>query len=178
MHFQPKLLWVRAFAEIYDPMAALETLELLLENHENAELCMVGPEKDSSFKKCKTYAREKNLPVTFTGFLEKKEWLQLSENFDIFLNTTTIDNTPVSVIEAMALGLPVVSTNVGGIPYLIDDQAQGLLVPSRAPAAMAEAVKELITHPEKARKLAFSAREKVEEFDWNLVKKKWAKILS
>lgn len=175
---QPKLLWLRAFADIYDPMTAIKTLEILLEKYEQAELCMVGPDKDESYKKCLSYVEENALPVTFMGKLEKNRWHPLSQKYDIFLNTSTIDNTPVSVIEAMALGLPVVSTNVGGIPYLIGDRYQGILVPPGNPSAMARAVDELITHPEKARKLASSARQKVEEFDWNLVKNKWAEVLS
>ena len=49
---------------------------------------------------------------------------------DVFLNTTNYDNTPVSVLEAMACGLPLVSTNVGGIPYLLEDGKTALLAPS------------------------------------------------
>lgn len=175
---QPKLLWVRAFANIYDPMSAIKTLELLFEKYEQAELCMVGPEKDETFKKCQAYVEEKALPVSFPGKLDKSRWHQLSQEYDIFLNTSTVDNTPVSVIEAMALGLPVVSTNVGGIPYLITDGHHGVLVPPNDPAAMANAVEELLSHPEKTHDRAISAREKVEEFDWDIVKKQWVELLS
>ena len=62
-------------------------------------------------------------------------------NGDIFLNTTGVDNAPVSVVEAMACGLCVVSTNVGGIPYLLEHEYDSLLVPSNDPAAMATAVR-------------------------------------
>ena len=55
--------------------------------------------KDGSFEKCRTYARKHKLPVHFTGKLEKNEWHQLSEECDVFINTSTIDNTPVSIIE-------------------------------------------------------------------------------
>lgn len=176
--FQPKLLWVRAFAGIYDPMSAIQTLELLLERYEDAKLCMVGPEKDDSFKECWDYVSKKNLPVTFTGILTKSEWHSLSENYDIFLNTSTVDNTPVSVIEAMALGLPVVSTAVGGIPVLLEDQRTGLLVPANNSPAMANAVEYLLSHPENAKQISISARQEVEKFDWNSVKDLWTEVLS
>jgi glycosyltransferase involved in cell wall biosynthesis len=173
----PKLLWVRAFADIYNPMMALKVLEILLKSYPNSVLSMVGPEKDHSFEACKAYAKTQNLPVTFTGQLSKTEWLNYSKNFDIFINTTTVDNTPVSVIEAMALGLPVVSTDVGGLPYLIENSQNGLLVKSKDTKAMIDAVSDLIEQPESAHALTLNARKMVEGFDWNVVKKEWESVL-
>ena len=123
-----KILWVRAFDKIYNPKLALETLELLIADFPDAELCMIGPDKDGSLNELSDLARKNSLPVTFRGKMSKVEWIDISKDFDVFLNTTNFDNTPVSLIEAMALGLPVVSTNVGGIPYLIEDQCNGVLV--------------------------------------------------
>ena len=60
--------------------------------------------------------------------------------FDIFLNTTFVDNTPVSVLEAMACGLCVVSTDVGGLSFLLEHEGDALLVPPDNPKAMAAAV--------------------------------------
>ncbi len=175
---QPKLLWVRAFADIYNPMMAMKVLEHLLKTHPNAILSMVGPAKDHSFKACKTYAETHNLPVTFTGQLPKKDWIDYAKDFDVFINTTTVDNTPVSVIEAMALGLPVVSTNVGGMPYLIQNQHQGILVNSKDSMAMTEAVSQFIEQPELAYRLSLNARNRVEGFDWEVVKREWEKVLN
>ena len=80
---------------------------------------MVGPDKDGSLEKTKQYAKEKGVlhRVRFTGGLSKTEWIELSKDYNIFINTTNVDNTPVSVMEAMALGFPVISTNVGGVPF-------------------------------------------------------------
>ena len=114
-NIQPKLLWVRSFSEIYNPLLALDVLTLLRSKGYDATLTMVGPSKDTTFEQCTTRAKKENLPVTFTGMLTKEAWISLSEAHDIFINTTNFDNTPVSVMEAMALGLPVVSTNVGGL---------------------------------------------------------------
>ena len=173
----PKLLWVRAFDEIYNPMLALQVLELLLEKYPQAELCMIGPVKDESWNNCRRYALQKKLPVKFAGKLSKKDWRTLSEGYDIFLNTTNIDNTPVSVIEAMALGLPVVSTNVGGLPYLISADVDGVLVPPNDPERMAGAVEKLLKDPEFSLKMTKTARKKTEAFDWDVVKEKWERLL-
>ena len=174
---RPRLLWVRAFAQIYHPMLALKVLENLLKEFPEAELCMVGPHKDGTMETCRKYAAQKGLPVRFTGKLLKEKWITLSAEYDIFLNTTNIDNTPVSVIEAMALGLPVVSTNVGGIPYLIAENEEGLLVPPNNPKEMASAVLELLQKPEKAEEMVQAARKKVEAFDWEAVKYQWREAL-
>ncbi|WP_037316512.1 glycosyltransferase family 4 protein [Salegentibacter sp. Hel_I_6] len=174
---KPKVLWVRAFAEIYNPMLAIKVLEELLKEYPGAELCMVGPEKDESYKECFNYAESKKLPVKFTGKLTKQEWTELSKDYDIFLNTTNVDNTPVSLIEAMALGLPIVSTNVGGIPYLLKDQENGLLVPYNSKSAMVEAISTLLENPDLAENISQNARNQAEKFDWARVKEDWKEIL-
>ncbi|NNF74921.1 MAG: glycosyltransferase family 4 protein, partial [Flavobacteriaceae bacterium] len=94
-----------------------------------------------------------------------------------FINTTNFDNTPVSVIEAMALGLPVVSTNVGGIPYLISDRHDGLLVEKDDLEGMLKAVIYLYNNPATADEIGRRARNKVEQFDWQRVKNRWLEIL-
>jgi glycosyltransferase involved in cell wall biosynthesis len=174
----PKLLWVRAFDEIYNPTQAVKVLELLLPDYPDAELCMVGPVKDDSWKNCIRYSRLHSLPVRFMGRLAKEDWIALSEECDIFLNTTNIDNTPVSVIEAMALGLPVVSTNVGGLPYLITADIDGVLVPPNDPERMAEAIKNMLKRPEHSLERTRAAKKKVEAFDWERVKVLWKEVLA
>lgn len=175
---QPKLLWVRSFSEIYNPMLALKVVENLLVDYPQITLCMVGPEKDGSLMKCKSYALKNNLPVTFTGKLSKQAWIELAAEYSIFINTTHFDNTPVSVIEAMALGLPVVSTNVGGIPYLLEDSVDAKLVVPNNTVSFATAVKQLLQSPETTQKIVNNARIKAESFDWEKVKFYWYKILN
>ncbi len=176
--FGPKLLWVRAFDEIYNPLLALKTLQLLQKKYPDARLCMVGPDKDGSLEACRKFSAKNNLMVTFTGKLKKKEWTKLAAEYDIFINTSDIDNTPVSVIEAMALGLPVISTNVGGISYLIDEGKTGLLVSPNEPEAMAGKIIDLLENTGLAKALSLAGREKTKEFDWELIKHDWKKVLS
>ncbi len=176
--FRPRLLWVRRFQKRYNPMLALKVLLLLKEKFPQASLCMVGPDKDGSLKACKNLVKKHNLDVRFTGKLKKKEWAELSTDYDFFINTTTIDNTPISVIEAMSLGLAVVSTNVGGMPMLIEDGKDGVLVPENNAEAMANAIIELIENPEKTAAICSEARQKVENFDWQQVREEWNRVLN
>lgn len=177
--FVPKLLWVRSFHGIYNPIMAVKVLEKLLSEFPLAELTMVGPARDQSLRECQDYVTSHGLSakVKFTGVLTKERWHKLSEEHDIFINTTNIDNTPVSVIEAMALGLPVVSTNVGGVPFLIKDNETGLLVGPNDPDSMAKRIIELIRNPEKALRLTINARRVIEAFSWDVVKDKWFSLL-
>ena len=173
----PKLLWVRSFSKIYNPKMAILVASILKKDFLNITLCMVGPDKENLLKECIEYAKELNISVTFKGKLKKEEWIELSQDFTIFINTTHFDNTPVSVIEAMALGLPVVSTNVGGISYLLKNKENALLVNDNDAIAMTEAIKELYFNYDLANKISINARNYVENFDWNKVKYEWLKIL-
>jgi glycosyltransferase involved in cell wall biosynthesis len=158
-------------------MLAVKVLERLQKEYPLAALCMVGPEKDGSMAKCRTYAEKHSLSVSFTGKLKKKQWTAISKNYDIFLNTTNIDNTPISVIESMALGLVVISTDVGGMHFLVDHEKDGLLVPPGDETAMAEAVKQIVENPEQGRQMAKNARETASGFDWEVVKHQWNELL-
>lgn len=173
----PKLLWVRAFASIYNPEMAVKVLKQLQEKYPSATLTMVGPDKDGSLQTTKDFAKSMDVSVNFTGQLTKEEWWQLASQHDIFINTTHFDNTPVSVMEAMALGLPVVSTNVGGIPYLVTNKENALLVNDNDDHAMTKAIMDLIENKEKSNFLTRNARTFIEQMDWKVVKESWVSLL-
>lgn len=175
--FAPKLLWVRAFATIYNPEMAVKVLFELQRKYPNASLTMVGPDKDGSLQKTKAFADYINCKVCFTGQLSKEDWWQLASEHDIFINTTHFDNTPISVMEAMALGLPVVSTNVGGIPYLLTDKENALLVNDNDVVAMVDSICCLIENQQKTKELTSNARNFIAQMDWNVVKEDWKQVL-
>ncbi|WP_248723484.1 glycosyltransferase family 4 protein [Seonamhaeicola sp. ML3] len=173
-----KLLWVRSFSNIYNPSLAVQILKALNDEDIKAELCMVGPDNDGSLNEVKDLARVLDVDLKFTGKLSKEEWIELSKEYNIFINTTNVDNTPVSVIEAMALGLPVISTDVGGMPFLIKNGVDGLLVKPNSVEAFLFAIKTLTNTPSSIEAMTNNARRKVELFDWEVVKHQWFKILS
>jgi glycosyltransferase involved in cell wall biosynthesis len=176
-----RLLWLRAFHRIYNPMMAPAVLARLLETMPQAQLTMVGPDKgDGSYEATRRAATGLGVldRIRFAGPVPKESVAQVLSEHDIFLNTTNVDNTPVSVIEAMACGLPVVSTNVGGIPYLLEHGKTALLVQPGNVKEMAAAVTRLVTEPNLAAQLRANGRKLAESFDWEVVLPQWCRLLN
>lgn len=173
-----RMLWVRSFSSIYNPELAVSILKSFKTNNIPASLCMVGPDNDGSLLTTKAFAKKIDVEVEFTGKLSKKEWHKKAEDFNVFINTTTVDNMPVSVIEAMALGLPIVSTNVGGLPYLIEHNIDGILVASNTKEAFKSAILKLKSDELFLSEITTNARRKVKDFDWCNVKHQWFSVLS
>lgn len=173
---RPILIWLRAFHAIYNPTLAPRAMALLQGEFPGLSLKMVGPDKgDGSLQATQAAARQwcPMAEVQFPGGVAKSEVPRWLDQHDVFINTTNIDNTPVSVIEAMACGLNVVSTNVGGIPYLLDHGRDALLVePDDAPA-MAQAIRRLLRESGLGQRISSAARRKVEGFDWSRVLPQW-----
>lgn len=176
----PRLVWLRAFHRVYNPALAVQTVARLTRAIPDVHLTMVGSDTGDGTRAATRQAIDEaglDGRVEVRGGVAKADVPEVLAQADIFLNTSTIDNTPVSVIEAMACGLCVVSTSVGGIPFLVDDADDGLLVPSGDADAMAAAVSRIVGDPAFAAGLSRRARAKVESFDWSAVLPQWESIL-
>ena len=177
----PRLVWLRAFHAIYNPSIAPQVVGLLLREFPAIRLTMLGPDKgDGSLERTQRAALRLALPdrIRFPGAVSKAEVAASLNHADIFLNTANVDNTPVSVLEAMACGLCVVSTNVGGIPYLLEHEHDALLVSPADPGAAANAVWRILTEPGLAQRLSANARRKVQAFDWSRILPQWEELLT
>lgn len=178
---RPRLVWVRKFHRLYNPSLAPRALALLRNEFPDIELTMSGPDKgDGSLAETKRVTAELGISshLTFRGAVPAAKISAELGQGDIFLNTTNFDNTPVSILEAMACGLCIVSTNVGGIPFLLENEWDSLLVSPDDPAAMAKAIRRILTEPSLSRRLSFNARRKVEAFDWSNVLPQWEQLLT
>jgi glycosyltransferase involved in cell wall biosynthesis len=112
----------------------------------------------------------------FVGRVEPAAMPHLYDEADVFVNASVLDNQPVSILEAFASGLPVVSTAAGAIGALVRDGETGLVVPPADPAAMAKAVTRLLEDGDFARGLARRAREEAAAFTWPRVRRDWDAI--
>ena len=169
---KPNLFWLRAFHHTYNPALAVQVVAKLKVDFPGVNLIMTGPDKgDGSLQQTMTLAGslKVNDSINFAGKVEKSSVPGYLNRGDIFINTTNFDNTPISVIEAMACGLCIISTNVGGLPYLLEDGVDALLVPPNDSEAMAAAIRRVLTERGLAEKLSSTARKKAEQFDWSVV---------
>jgi glycosyltransferase involved in cell wall biosynthesis len=101
--------------------------------------------------------------VVFAGF--RTDARRLAAAFDVFTLSSTYEGLPIALIEAMALGRPAVVTRVGGTPEVVADGANGLLVPPRDPAALADGLLRLLGDPELRARMGAAARSRALDFD-------------
>lgn len=107
------------------------------------------------------------------------EWMpKLYADSDIYLNASEVDNQPVSILEAFASGLPVISTPTGDIPSMVRHGETGLIVPPEAPHAMARAIADTLDRPERALQMAEQAHNELERFTWKAVRDEWQAVYS
>ena len=110
-------------------------------------------------------AREKlGGSVIFEGALNHEATRQKLMHADIFVLASFAEGLPVALMEAMAMGIPCISTFVAGIPELIRDGLDGLLVPASSEQALSAALERLISDAELRRRFAIAGRQRVEEF--------------
>jgi glycosyltransferase involved in cell wall biosynthesis len=108
--------------------------------------------------------------VTFTGAVPPDEVARLLPRFDLLITAAWYEPFGIVPVEAMACGLPVVATDVGGHRDTVDPGVTGELVPSREPAALAAVIADLLNDPERRRRYGATARRRaVEHYDWHTV---------
>jgi phenylacetate-CoA ligase len=116
--------------------------------------------------------------VKFVGRLENDRIPELYVEADVFVNSSLHDNMPISILEALASGVPVVSTNVCGIPFLVEHQKTAILVPPRDEVAMAQAVLDLLDNPSLAEQLVRAGRDLVQQYAWSHVRPRLLEVYS
>jgi glycosyltransferase involved in cell wall biosynthesis len=175
MPLRPRLLSTRNFEAHYRVEVVLRAFALLRQRCPDATLTVagVGSEEGRLRRLAAELAPE---AIRFTGRVEPARMPALLDAADLFVNASVVDNQPLSILEAMAAGLPVVSTATGDIAAMVRDGETGLTVPRDDPAAMAEAVAALLDDPDRALRLARRAHEEVERHTWARVSEEWADV--
>jgi phenylacetate-CoA ligase len=165
----PLLLVARNLEAIYDNASALHAFAIVRQAWPDARLIVAG--SGSELAALEELARQLGLAgaVQFAGRVENAAMAGLYQACDVVLNPSLADNMPISVLEALACAVPVVSTNVGGIPALLEDGVTALLVAPNDPPAMAQAVLSLLRDPAKATRMGAAGCAHVRQFGWNQV---------
>jgi glycosyltransferase involved in cell wall biosynthesis len=160
----------RNLEDIYDIPTALRAFARIREQVPNARLTIVG--SGTAQAALERMSGELGLAdaVTFTGRIDNERMADLYRTVDLTLNPSRVDNMPVSLLEAMASGVPIVSTNAGGIPDMVEDGTTALLVPVGDAAGMAAAALRVMNDPVLARSLRDAGFEAAQRYTWAAVR--------
>ena len=151
---------------IYDNATAIQAFALLRQRLPGALLTVAGSGPEAGRLQALVLALGMNDAVRFTGTLDRDAMAALYATADVTLNPSLTDNSPNSVLESMASGVPVVSTDVGGVPFILEHGRTGLLVPPGDAQAMAAALYRLLTDEALWQSLATASQAEVQRYAW------------
>ncbi|MGZ8224737.1 MAG: glycosyltransferase family 4 protein [Methylobacter sp.] len=170
---QPHLIITRNLEPIYGISTAIKAVALLSQTVPGIKLSIAGsgPQKEELQYLVTEGKLEKN--IIFTGRLTPEEMAELYQNSDIMLNPTTVDNMPNSILEAMASGIAVVTTDVGGIPYIVKNNKTALFTEVNNPGLMAKQINRLLGEPELYQELVNNGLQDVQQYAWTEIRALW-----
>ena len=160
----------RNLEDIYDIPTALRAFAQVRRSHPDATLTVAG--SGPRLLALQALARDLGIAgtVRFTGRLDNERIADLYREADVLLNPSTVDNMPISLLEAMASGVAIVTTDVGGIPHVVENGKTALLVPPRDPGAMAAAALRVFAEPRLATALSRAGVGTAEQYTWSHVR--------
>jgi glycosyltransferase involved in cell wall biosynthesis len=157
----------------------IESMPAVVKRFPNAKFIISGKGQSDEMRKLIIHAEKLGVKdnIVFTGYYPDKKLPKLYQAADVFAFSTFYEHHPFAVLEAMATGLPVVTTTVGGIPETIGSGKNGFLVEPFNQAQFSDRILYLLEHPGEAAEMGLKARKTVEErFDWRIVVKDAMKV--
>jgi len=162
----PHIIVTRNLEPIYDNATALRAFSIVRHTFPSARLTLAGSGPERSALEQLAAGLGIADAVTFTGRLDNEGMVAIYASADIMINPSLADNMPISILEALASSVPVVSTNVGGVPYLVEHEKTAMLVPAQNPEAMASAILSLLNDDSKAKAMAKAGIMFVQRYTW------------
>jgi glycosyltransferase involved in cell wall biosynthesis len=169
----PHLIVTRNLEPIYDVATALRAFAVVRERYPSARLTVAG--SGPELAALERLAAELDIAnaVAFPGRIDNAQIPALYASADCMLNPSTVDNMPISILEALACGVPVVSTRAGGVPDLVEDGVTALLVAVGDHAAMAASVLRVLGDRSCAEAVRAAGLAEVKRYSWPRVKQQW-----
>jgi glycosyltransferase involved in cell wall biosynthesis len=177
--FNYKIIWIRALHSIYNPQLAIEAVKLVQNEFPSATLTMIGPDK-GELDNCVKLAKELNIneSVNLIGFVPNNNLVNYLHEHDLFVNTTNYESFGVSLMEAASTGIPIVSTDVGEIPYIWKNNENILLSKVNDKEDLSVKIVSLFRDQNKRHEISESALECAKQYEWSEIKLKWLNLLS
>jgi phenylacetate-CoA ligase len=173
---RPRVIMARHLEPAYNAACGIRAFAILRGTFPDATLTIAGEgvEKAALVSLCVDLGISDC--VNFAGNVANERMRTLYDEADIYLNSSRVDNQPVSILEAFACGLPVVSTAVGGIPYMVTHNVDALLAPDDDPAGLAAHMHTLLRDPALGERLIRNARGRIQEHSWERIYSKQSAI--
>lgn len=173
--FRPVFLTSRLLEPLYNVGCVLRAFSLIQQQYPEARLTVAG---DGWMRpQLEELARDLDLRNTkFTGRIPFDDMAAVYDAADIYLTATDIDNMPSSITECFTCGLPVVTTDAGGLSYILTTEETGLMVPCGDHEALAASAIRLLVDQELATRIARQAREAALRFTWDAVRGDWVQL--
>jgi len=177
-----KVVFVGSLRPIKDPITLLQGFMKIPAKYPGIRLHIIGdgPLREELIKFCLENGLSSS--VVFEGRKAHRETLRAISDSAIFIMTSIGEGLPTVLVEAMALGKPVIATAVGGIPEIVKHEINGLLIPPRCPECVAQALEKLLSNPDLRKKYGRAAAESVKELTWRKISEQYeemyTKILS
>lgn len=169
---RPRLLSTRSLEPMYNVACTLRAFARVTQAVPDAELTVVGA--GSQRPALEALASSLGLRgVQFIGAVAPERIHECYAGADLYVQTPRIDNMPLSVLEAFASGLPVVSTGIGGVPAILTDGVHGYLAPDDDDEAVAAQILAALAEPDEARRRAAAARASCSRYDWQTIRGQW-----
>lgn len=166
----PHFICTRAHEPLYNIPCILRAFGKVQSVLSEATLTLVGD--GSEHEKLIQLSQDLNLKnITFTGRVDNSAIYEYLDQADFMLSAPTVDNMPVSILEGMNAGLLVISSNVGGVPYMVEDGKTGYLFPSDDSDTLADLMLQAVQHPEESLSIIRNAHQAVNAYRWENIKK-------
>lgn len=166
----PRFISIRHLRPLYNIPCILKAYKVLLEQYPNATLDILG--QGDMRAELEQYVADNNLTgVRFIGQVPNDKIYDYFAQANIILSAPKADNMPVSLLEAMNAGLLVISSRVGGVPYMIEHGKTGLLFESDNAEDMAAKMLWALEQPEEVHTIITNAQADVQKYSWKNIKK-------
>lgn len=171
----PRFISIRHLEPLYNISCILQAYEQVLMAYPNATLDILG--KGSMREQLEQYVVDKKLTgVQFIGQVPNQQIYEYLNKADIMLSASRADNMPVSLLEAMNAGLLVISSRVGGVPYMIEEGKTGVLFESDNANELAQKMLWALEHSEEVKQIISNAQNDVQKYSWDNIKPLMMKI--
>jgi len=172
----PVVLSCRNLSPVYDIATAIDAFARLAEVASGARMIIAGDGPERAALELRAAACGLADRIEFLGNVEHDDMAAVRERATVVLNTSRADNQPVSLIEAMAAGLPIVSTDAGGIPDLVTDGVDALLAPVGDADSLAAQLLRVSTDPAIRRSLVAAGSARALSYQWRTVGQRWFRL--